>query len=201
MHAEQTNKILQYTTFISQYFSEGIQLSIATVIIPIYLIEKGYSIQITTIVAGLHDTMDHQIHLWMVCRPLSKTRPETIRHIWWHHIINKSFSSHLHRSNIFTDTISDHPHNGALRCKSHRCICRFLGNRDNNKDRTRQTKWYDDVRSISRTCHRCIILIIYSKSIRLPIIISHSINSHSCPHHITPDNTLHQTNKHQTRHT
>jgi len=53
MHAEQTNKILQYTTFISQYFSEGIQLSIATVIIPIYLIEKGYSIQITTIVAGL----------------------------------------------------------------------------------------------------------------------------------------------------
>lgn len=48
-----TNKIRQYTTFISQYVSEGIQLSIATVIIPIYLIEKGYSVQIATLVSGL----------------------------------------------------------------------------------------------------------------------------------------------------
>ncbi len=45
---------LKYLLFGSLYFSEGIELALATVIIPIYLhVEKGVSLPLTTLIAGL----------------------------------------------------------------------------------------------------------------------------------------------------
>ena len=47
------NSFLKYILFGSLYFSEGIQLAIATVLIPVYFIEKQFSPMITTLVIGL----------------------------------------------------------------------------------------------------------------------------------------------------
>ena len=47
------NKILKYFLFSSLYFSEGLQWSIAIVIIPLYLTQQGISPGITTITAGI----------------------------------------------------------------------------------------------------------------------------------------------------
>lgn len=44
---------LKYFLFGNLYFSEGLQLTLTTVIVPIYLIDKGISIPLTTLVAGL----------------------------------------------------------------------------------------------------------------------------------------------------
>jgi len=45
---------LKYLLFGSLYFSEGMELALATVIIPIYLhVEKGMSLPLTTLIAGL----------------------------------------------------------------------------------------------------------------------------------------------------
>ena len=44
---------LKYLLFGSQYFSEGLQITLSTVIVPIYLLDKGISIQVATLVAGL----------------------------------------------------------------------------------------------------------------------------------------------------
>lgn len=48
------NSYLKYLLFASLYFSEGMELALATVIIPIYLhVEKGVSLPLTTLIAGL----------------------------------------------------------------------------------------------------------------------------------------------------
>ena len=48
------HSFLKYFLFGSLYFSEGIELALATVIIPVYLhVEKGLSIPLTTLIAGL----------------------------------------------------------------------------------------------------------------------------------------------------
>jgi PAT family beta-lactamase induction signal transducer AmpG len=48
------HSFLKYFLFGSLYFSEGIEIALATVIIPIYLhVEKGLSIPLTTLIAGL----------------------------------------------------------------------------------------------------------------------------------------------------
>ena len=44
---------LKYILFGSLYFSEGLQLAIATVIIPIYLLEKNFSPELATFVIGM----------------------------------------------------------------------------------------------------------------------------------------------------
>jgi len=43
----------KYFLFGSLYFSEGLQWTLATVIIPIYLVDKGYSLSVATLVAGV----------------------------------------------------------------------------------------------------------------------------------------------------
>lgn len=43
----------KYFLFGSLYFSEGLQSALATVIIPIYLLDKGFSIPLATLVAGV----------------------------------------------------------------------------------------------------------------------------------------------------
>jgi PAT family beta-lactamase induction signal transducer AmpG len=43
----------KYFLFVSLYFSEGLQAALATVIIPIYLLDKGFSLPVTTLVAGI----------------------------------------------------------------------------------------------------------------------------------------------------
>ena len=43
----------KYFLFASLYFSEGLQQSLTTVIIPIYLLDKGISIPVVTLVAGV----------------------------------------------------------------------------------------------------------------------------------------------------
>jgi len=48
------HSFLKYLLFGSLYFSEGMELALATVIIPIYLhVEKGMSLPLTTLIAGL----------------------------------------------------------------------------------------------------------------------------------------------------
>ena len=48
------HSFLKYLLFGSLYFSEGMELALATVIIPIYLhVEKGVSLPLTTLIAGL----------------------------------------------------------------------------------------------------------------------------------------------------
>ena len=44
---------LKYFLFGNLYFSEGLQITLATVIVPIYLLDKGISIPVATLVAGL----------------------------------------------------------------------------------------------------------------------------------------------------
>ena len=44
---------LKYFLFGSLYFSEGLQWSLTTVIIPIYLLDKGFSLPLATLVAGV----------------------------------------------------------------------------------------------------------------------------------------------------
>jgi len=44
---------LKYFLFGSLYFSEGLQFSLTTVIVPIYLLDKGFSIPVVTIVTGV----------------------------------------------------------------------------------------------------------------------------------------------------
>ena len=44
---------LKYILFGNLYFSEGLQITLAAVIVPIYLLDKGISIPIATLVAGL----------------------------------------------------------------------------------------------------------------------------------------------------
>ena len=44
---------LKYLLFGNLYFSEGLQITLATVIVPIYLLDKGISIPVATLVAGL----------------------------------------------------------------------------------------------------------------------------------------------------
>jgi hypothetical protein len=46
-------KSMKYLLFGSLYFSEGLEAAIALVIIPVYLLEKGYPLPMTTIVAGI----------------------------------------------------------------------------------------------------------------------------------------------------
>ena len=46
------HQIIKYLLFSSLYFSEGIQLAITTVIVPIFLLEKNLSPTIVTLVAG-----------------------------------------------------------------------------------------------------------------------------------------------------
>jgi len=43
----------KYFLFGSLYFSEGLQAALATVIIPIYLLDKGFSLPVATLVAGI----------------------------------------------------------------------------------------------------------------------------------------------------
>jgi len=43
----------KYFLFSSLYFSEGIQAAFATVIIPIYLLDKGFSLPMSTLIAGI----------------------------------------------------------------------------------------------------------------------------------------------------
>jgi len=43
----------KYFLFSSLYFAEGVEWSLASVIIPIYLLEKGYSMPVATLVAGV----------------------------------------------------------------------------------------------------------------------------------------------------
>ena len=43
----------KYFLFGSLYFIEGIQQSLAMVIIPIYLLDKGFSVPVATLVAGV----------------------------------------------------------------------------------------------------------------------------------------------------
>ncbi len=43
----------KYFLFGSLYFSEGLQFALTTVIIPIYLLDKGFSIPVVTLVAGI----------------------------------------------------------------------------------------------------------------------------------------------------
>jgi len=48
------HSFLKYFLFGSLYFSEGIEIAFATIIIPIYLhVEKGLSLPLTTFIAGL----------------------------------------------------------------------------------------------------------------------------------------------------
>jgi len=47
------HRLLKYPLFGSLYFSQGIIYALAIVIIPVYFIEKGISIEITTIVVGI----------------------------------------------------------------------------------------------------------------------------------------------------
>jgi len=49
----QQQPFAKYILFTSLYFTEGIQLSITTVLIPIYLLETGFSPAITTMIAAL----------------------------------------------------------------------------------------------------------------------------------------------------
>lgn len=44
---------LKYLLFGSLYFSEGLEYALAVIIIPIYLIDKGFSLSLTTLIAGL----------------------------------------------------------------------------------------------------------------------------------------------------
>ena len=44
---------LKYFLFGNLYFSEGLQITLASVIVPIYLLDKGISIPVATLVAGL----------------------------------------------------------------------------------------------------------------------------------------------------
>ena len=43
----------KYFLFGSLYFAEGLQQSLAMVIIPIYLVDKGFSLPLATLVAGI----------------------------------------------------------------------------------------------------------------------------------------------------
>ncbi|MCK5342410.1 MAG: MFS transporter [Candidatus Heimdallarchaeota archaeon] len=49
----QKHNAAKYLLFSSLYFSEGIQLSITTVLIPIFLLEQGFTPAITSLAAGL----------------------------------------------------------------------------------------------------------------------------------------------------
>ena len=43
----------KYFLFSSLYFAEGLQAALATTIIPIYLLDKGFSLPLATLVAGI----------------------------------------------------------------------------------------------------------------------------------------------------
>ena len=47
------HKLLKYPLFSTLYFSQGIIYALATVIIPIYLLEKGISLPVVTFVSGI----------------------------------------------------------------------------------------------------------------------------------------------------
>jgi len=47
------SSFLKYLLFASLYFSQGLQAAIAVVIIPVYLLEKGFPLPLTTLVAGI----------------------------------------------------------------------------------------------------------------------------------------------------
>jgi PAT family beta-lactamase induction signal transducer AmpG len=49
----QKNKVAKYVLFTSLYFAEGIQLSITTVLVPLFLLNQGISPAITTIAASM----------------------------------------------------------------------------------------------------------------------------------------------------
>ena len=47
------NSFIKYLVFLNIYLSEGLHLAIATVLIPIYLLEKNFTPELTTFIAGL----------------------------------------------------------------------------------------------------------------------------------------------------
>ncbi|HEC92027.1 MAG TPA: MFS transporter [Candidatus Atribacteria bacterium] len=47
------NPFVKYLVFLNIYLSEGLHLAIATVLIPIYLLEKNFTPELTTFIAGL----------------------------------------------------------------------------------------------------------------------------------------------------
>lgn len=56
----------KYLLFGSLYFSEGLQLAIATVIIPIYLLEKNFPPRTSNLCnRDDYDTLGNQICLWL----------------------------------------------------------------------------------------------------------------------------------------